>query len=195
MSASAIAVSHPSPQGSAYAGFWPRLWAGLLDVLILVPLFVFFDWVTASSKAGAIVSLLISTPLYWMYVLGFHARYGQTPGKMLMRIKIVRLDGASIGWSESWMRSLVDLGFAIILLTGLLVALTQISGSEYAALSWLAQRDRMQSVIPSWAHAANTLWTIWIYSEFVVMLLNRRRRAIHDFIAGTVVVKSASLRP
>jgi uncharacterized RDD family membrane protein YckC len=30
---------------------------------------------------------------------------------------------------------------------------------------------------------------IWTSSELVVILLNRRRRALHDFIAGTVVVR------
>jgi uncharacterized RDD family membrane protein YckC len=30
---------------------------------------------------------------------------------------------------------------------------------------------------------------IWYWSEFIVLLTNRRKRAIHDFIAGTVVVK------
>jgi uncharacterized RDD family membrane protein YckC len=32
----------------------------------------------------------------------------------------------------------------------------------------------------------------WLASEFIVLLLNRRRRALHDFIAGTVVVVARS---
>jgi hypothetical protein len=30
---------------------------------------------------------------------------------------------------------------------------------------------------------------IWALLEFITMLTNKRRRAIHDFIAGTVVIK------
>ena len=33
------------------------------------------------------------------------------------------------------------------------------------------------------------LLQIWIWSELIVMLTNRRRRALHDFIAGTVVIR------
>jgi predicted DCC family thiol-disulfide oxidoreductase YuxK len=31
----------------------------------------------------------------------------------------------------------------------------------------------------------------WMWSELLVLLFNRTRRALHDFIAGTVVVKVA----
>jgi uncharacterized RDD family membrane protein YckC len=31
---------------------------------------------------------------------------------------------------------------------------------------------------------------LWMYSELFILLLNKRKRAIHDFIAGTVIVKS-----
>ena len=31
---------------------------------------------------------------------------------------------------------------------------------------------------------------IWIWSEVIVLLFNKRKRAIHDFMAGTVIVKS-----
>jgi uncharacterized RDD family membrane protein YckC len=34
------------------------------------------------------------------------------------------------------------------------------------------------------------LGNIWIWSEIIVILTNKRRRAIHDFIAGTVIVKT-----
>jgi len=30
---------------------------------------------------------------------------------------------------------------------------------------------------------------IWVYSEFIVLLTNNRKRAIQDYIAGTVIVK------
>ncbi|WP_255590049.1 hypothetical protein [Marinicella meishanensis] len=34
---------------------------------------------------------------------------------------------------------------------------------------------------------------VWYWSELLVMLTNERRRALHDFIAGTVVIKKAFL--
>jgi uncharacterized RDD family membrane protein YckC len=29
---------------------------------------------------------------------------------------------------------------------------------------------------------------IWIWGEFVTMLFNKKRRAVHDYMAGTVVI-------
>jgi uncharacterized RDD family membrane protein YckC len=40
---------------------------------------------------------------------------------------------------------------------------------------------------PEWLDWVNTANQVWMWSEVVVMLFNRRRRALHDFIAGTVV--------
>jgi uncharacterized RDD family membrane protein YckC len=34
---------------------------------------------------------------------------------------------------------------------------------------------------------------VWIFSEFVVLLTNKKRRALHDFMAGTVVIRKESL--
>ena len=35
--------------------------------------------------------------------------------------------------------------------------------------------------------------TLWYVAELVTMLFNRKRRAVHDFIAGTVVVRTAAM--
>jgi len=42
--------------------------------------------------------------------------------------------------------------------------------------------------VPSWYRTLNILQNIWIWSEFVVLLTNAKRRAIHDYLAGTVVI-------
>ena len=33
-----------------------------------------------------------------------------------------------------------------------------------------------------------SLYFYWLLAELIVMLLNRKRRALHDFVAGTVVI-------
>jgi uncharacterized RDD family membrane protein YckC len=176
-------------EDTRYAGFWPRFGAGLVDLLILAPVIAAFVWLETVSKTGAVIAHLVLTPLFWAYTLYFHARFGQTPGKMLLKVIILRTDGRRIGWRESWLRSCVDLLFALISLVGTLLALQQISAAEYATLDWTSQSTRIASLAPSWARAAETAAVVWMFSEFVVLLFNRRRRAIHDYIAGTVVVR------
>jgi uncharacterized RDD family membrane protein YckC len=35
--------------------------------------------------------------------------------------------------------------------------------------------------------------TLWSWAEIITMLTNKKRRAVHDFIAGTVVVRTQFL--
>ena len=47
----------------------------------------------------------------------------------------------------------------------------------------------------SWYASARYIHPAWILSEFAVKLLNRRRRALHHLIAGTVVARVPGRRP
>jgi uncharacterized RDD family membrane protein YckC len=62
----------------------------------------------------------------------------------------------------------------------------------YFSLGYVARSQRLVETAPSWYAAVNVLMQIWIWGEFVTMLFNKKRRAVHDFIAGTVVVRSQS---
>ena len=46
------------------------------------------------------------------------------------------------------------------------------------------------SRVPNWYQSVNIIASIWIWSEFIIMLTNKKRRALHDFMAGTVVIRS-----
>jgi uncharacterized RDD family membrane protein YckC len=84
----------PKAFAIAYAGFWVRLGAGVIDLLtlgvIVVIIAYFFPapviWVTS----GLVISLA-----YW---LGFWIWRGQTPGKMAVGIKVIRTDSSPVKW-------------------------------------------------------------------------------------------------
>lgn len=48
----------------------------------------------------------------------------------------------------------------------------------------------MLSLSPEFFIIYSVAINIWIWSELLVLLTNRRKRAIHDFMAGTVIVKA-----
>ena len=108
-----------------YAGFWVRLVALLIDVAILVLVYVVINniyagatgegWMWAVEEEVLVeeliepsstwfINLLILIVLSIAYFIGFWAWRGQTPGKMAVRVRIVRLDGSSIGWIGAAMR-------------------------------------------------------------------------------------------
>lgn len=99
----------------------------------------------------------------------------------------MRTNGERIGWREAWWRSSVDLMFAALGVISSFVALAAISNAEYYGVGWLERAENLQAHAPAWLAWTATAGPIWIGSEVVVMLFNKRRRALHDFIAGTVV--------
>jgi uncharacterized RDD family membrane protein YckC len=171
-----------------YAGFWKRFCAGWVDAFALMPLIFLFMWLESFDKNLAILVTILSTTLFSMYHICFNARFGGTLGKLAAGIRITKPDGTRIGWPEAWKRSAVDLVFAILMLSIEIGALTQISNEEYSTLAFTERTQLLQSHYPSWFFIVVYLQQVWIWSEVVVLLFNKRKRALHDFIAGTVVI-------
>ena len=76
------------------------------------------------------------------------------------------------------------------MMVALCIPLFAISDDDYAALVVsLSDRTRyLQTNAPNWYWPVYAIYTIWFWGELVVPLTNRKRRALHDFLAGTVVV-------
>ena len=109
-----------------YAGFWIRLAAFLIDGIILgVIVWVFnglwslsfgFGWMSGSvdplMPSGAVggvfwvLGVLIPFFITLAYLVGFWGWRGQTPGKIVLRLKITQIDGSDIDWSAVILRLL-----------------------------------------------------------------------------------------
>ncbi len=131
---------HPSIE---LAGFWTRMGALFIDVLVLVAISaaITIVWDAASGVgvmgAGAeqleltggdfwtlrtgIQSLVIFL-IFVAYVILFWRWKGQTPGKMALRLKIIRADGSDLGWSDVILRFLSYIISSLIFLIGFIWA-------------------------------------------------------------------------
>jgi uncharacterized RDD family membrane protein YckC len=173
-----------------YAGFWRRFCAIWVDAFIVMPLGFFFFWLEGFDKTLAIVIMIPSTALFSMYHVYFNARYGGSLGKLAVGIRVTRPDGTKIGWTEAIARSAVDMAFALVTLSIQVWALTQVSHEDYShAMGFVARMELLRPFRPSWFPVKSILSQVWIWGELIVLLLNRRKRALHDFIAGTIVIR------
>lgn len=97
-----------------YAGFWIRLSAGLIDFLVLGivvgTLYYFFRTPIVWLPSGLVFSLAYWTTFWWWC--------GQTPGKMVLGIKVIQADGLPVGWQCALRRSWGYLVTALTLLAG-----------------------------------------------------------------------------
>jgi uncharacterized RDD family membrane protein YckC len=79
-----------------FAGFWRRLTAALIDLFALAVIS------SVIFMSGNFLSLIVNIA----YFVGFWIRKGQTPGKMLMNIKLVRMDASNLTFGIALLRYL-----------------------------------------------------------------------------------------
>ena len=83
----------------------------------------------------------------------------------------------------------MDIAIALLVLVSEVWAMFQVDWTQVAALGSDERTTRLREVSPLWYRAIDIFQNVWICSEVFVVLLNRRKRALHDFIGGTVVIK------
>jgi len=91
-----------------------RMLAWLLDLVIAVLgytlLYQIISWIFGGISDSAIAFFLLPLLLYFLYNIFFEIwNGGQTPGKMVMNTKVVRLDGKDPEWSDVVLRSVLQL--------------------------------------------------------------------------------------
>lgn len=175
----------PITEQNKYRTFWRRFWAWFLDgFVVAIPLAI------GASVAQA-VGLIESTTspyarqtmelLALAYTIVMHARYGQTVGKMATGVKVLDVsESKDIGLRQALLREIVPL-FVGVLSTVYLVVFGAMLGQE--------EVTGPAAVV---LHVVGFAFLLWIVSDIVTMLFNRKRRSVHDFVAGTVVVRIAN---
>jgi len=99
-----------------YVGFWPRFGGfiidGLLVFIVITPLGVWASVSTPWLRAGGylvaapFILLGIAFVIGFLYFTLFWAWRGQTPGKMLIRAKVVRSNGEALSFGHAALRFL-----------------------------------------------------------------------------------------
>lgn len=175
-------------QNVTYAGFWKRFVAAWIDGLVMLLPSILLLWLQSVSRIWAFLTLVPLNFLFYAYEIYLHGRWGQTLGKRSQGIKVLSLDGTPITWKQAFLRSSVGLGLGALSTISTLVALFRMTGQEFSSLNWVALSARQAELSP-YIDEITIASLIWFASEVVVLLFNRKKRALHDFIAGTVVVE------
>ena len=173
-----------------YAGFWSRFVAGLLDLVFWLPVFLLVFWLDRASYTGMVIATLLGPALSIPYNVGLVAIYGGTLGKLMRGLRILQVNGDRATWANAWRRSAVDIIISLSAAILTLIALNRISPDFYLTAKDEVRTKMLQEAVPAitWLYWATAVWGL---SEFVTLLSNRKRRALHDFIGGTVVVHIA----
>ena len=111
-----------------------------------------------------------------------------------MRISVRTLSGNHINFKHSFYRHSVDLIFAILTFITFSYAITHLPLENYiAAPNWFEKSVLISQYEPFPFNHLTMLWYIWTFSEVIVLLFNEKKRALHDYIAGTVVIRDGRI--
>lgn len=173
-----------------YAGFWSRLGALLLDVLIMLPLSALVLWGSERYRLFDLYYFVPGTLFSLFYGVYLVRRFGGTPGKLIVGVRIRKVSGEPVGYREAFLRYLPEFLLGTLMSVALLISVFHISDSEYYTLSFMERAKRMIELAPPWYKPLQIIQNVWVWGELIVLLTNRKRRALHDYIAGTVVVQT-----
>jgi uncharacterized RDD family membrane protein YckC len=163
-----------------YQTIGARFLALIIDAIVLLPIgFVssFFMAVFGNTISVVYISQFFSLSLVVLYSIVLHAKYGQTLGKKVCSVKVFDISESEITLQQSIIRSspqLVQL---------LLMVLAQAS---YFSSGSSIDQTIISYGVPIYA----VLYVGWNIADIIVALSNDKHRALHDYISGTVVIKT-----
>jgi len=164
-----------------YSTFWPRAGAAMIDGLIFLLIFYIeclifgVEFNIHNQYFQAINGVQIA-----IYTIIMHGYFGQTFGKMYMNVKVLNHSTETdIGIKQALRRESVNLllNISSVIVLLLVTKSLEVTGTISLGLSY--------SVI-----GFGLLAGVWVISEFITMLFNDKRRALHDLIGKTIVVRT-----
>ncbi|MBA6327733.1 RDD family protein [Colwellia sp. MB02u-6] len=164
-----------------YSTFWPRFWAATIDgivfaIILYIECLIFgVEYSTQDKFLQALNGVQFA-----IYAIFMHGYFGQTLGKMFMDVKVLNHDTETeINVKQALRRESVNLALNISWVLIILIVATSLE------MSGVISEGLSYAVI-----GFGILAMVWGISEFVTMLFNDKRRAVHDYIGKTVVVRT-----
>ncbi len=182
-----------NPDQRLYAHIGQRLAAGLLDGIFLVPVTVGLLYFNSLHLYNYYLTWMATQLVLAIYCIYLPLRFGATPGKRVMGLTILKMDGAAISYRESILKYLPMLILGVCAFIIQSAAITMADESVFSRLGWVEQNTYLQAVnpVPMW------IQMVLIYGYYVVtilmVVLDSRNRSLSDRVAGTVVVRTDCL--
>ncbi|WP_310831714.1 RDD family protein [Paenibacillus pedocola] len=166
-----------------YVGFWQRVLISLLDFLILaIPAYFLNRWaVSAAEQYHSGIPLWIQWVLLTLFNIFMVVRYGGTPGRLVLRTRIVNERGEYPTVKQAFIRYTF---YLINSLLGVIVTAGDgsVSGVDNYYSNWVPLCIALVQIV-----------SLVILIDCLIIVFSRRNRAFHDVMADTYVVKKAAL--
>jgi uncharacterized RDD family membrane protein YckC len=176
-------IQQPVERHVMYGGFWPRFGALFLDGLILgLPTITlsYFNVVTWKSSALLILISFISI----VYKPFMEFQYGATFGKMALNLRVVGHDFQKPTFTEIFLRNIFNIASGVFSLASSVIIFNSMnfqSLTGYMEFNTLITNQRGSSIFQG-------SYFLILLIEFICLVSDKQRRALHDRIGKTYVI-------
>ncbi|MDQ6973036.1 MAG: RDD family protein [Mariprofundaceae bacterium] len=165
-------ISKPVREQAVLAGFMVRSVASLYDIgLVFALAFLLFIPVTAAEQSMGVIPEwikgMLTLTVFWAYFVGFWSRSGETTGMRPWRLRLVMA-----GSGEIPSLAAASIRFAVLMATWL--------AAGFVLLSMLTGKTQNTT------YATVALLPL---VNLVCLALTEKRQALHDLLAGVIVVR------
>jgi uncharacterized RDD family membrane protein YckC len=172
-----------------FVGFFPRFFAALIDSLILYSLYFIERYFLFHRFPMWFLSIFI---VIWLCIsYGYNPIFvglkGWTPGKYLLRLRVINPQGEKIGLGRGLIRNIIS--FTTIYYSASL---------KFTLANFLIANPSVDNYAEAYKAinfppTTNFLWCLpfmlFTIVDVCFLIFNSRHRALHDFMAGSFVIK------
>ena len=156
-----------------------RLWAAIIDGIVFIPFLFLGRWIYKTTDNVSVLfcwtTFLVFAPI--IYSIFLHFKFGQTYGKWVVGVKVLNIrETTTLTLRQSIYRDGFYLLVAIIALL------------YYGSL--LMRNSDQETILTEYSSFSDNPIFWWTLIELITMLTNSKRRALHDFIAKSIVVRT-----
>jgi uncharacterized RDD family membrane protein YckC len=166
-----------------FIGFWKRVLATILDLLIILIPAVIVYWIfnSLAFSLRSEIPIILEYILFIVFDVFMIVRFGGTPGKLVLKMKIINQQGNYPTLKEALIRNI----FRII--STIFSMIVGVSLYDFTAIS---------TSLVLWAPLATDLSKILgpiMLVDYLFVAFSPRKRALHDMMAGTYVVDKSAI--
>jgi uncharacterized RDD family membrane protein YckC len=171
-----------------FATFWTRVWASLIDALIIMPIVLPLMLYNMSmwKNVFILIAIIIVPPAYKVFM---EYTYGATLGKMARRIVVVNYDFEKPSLETILLRNIVGVASGAVTFLSTLYIFSLDGFKEVTGFIEYGVFMKKNSLVNRISNVMSLVSLI----DVLMMLSDKQNRTYHDKIGKTYIVKRDSL--
>lgn len=174
--------------GYPIASIKSRFGASLIDAIMVLPIILAAYFIPPNNPILMLVILVLNHLLFF-YDLLFDWLTGQTIGKKILGIRVLTSEGHKLSLSQAALRSILYIGPSIASLIVLYLSRKEIQSGGLLNLSYSDLLAKLGKDYTAYDLSGYALLGLF-FVDISVLIISRQKRAWHDYLSKTIVVKA-----